>query len=414
MDEEKNNSQKKIAVAQLGARMHYAVPIILNNNSLLSELYTDFYDRFGWFKKISKIRLFPGNIAKLLKKAAGRRIEDIPARNIKSDNLLGIHYKLKFMKSERSNGAYGMTLAALSSLFASRTANKIAWNNCMGVYAFNTAALEIFEAAKYNNSICILEQTMAPFIVAQNLECQEAMRFPELSIAPRDADAFSVLNDRERREWELADYIIAPSNFVKSSLIDNGVDKSKIFVIPYGVTQNSGASLSTKRESKKGNRLLFVGEVGLRKGVQYIFESYHQLLSMGFIIQMVGAIKVSRIFIEKYKQIEFLGVLPRSEMSSVYDQADILVLPSVCEGSATVIYEALSRGLKVVCSYNSGPPNVSNVYVMKDISSKDLIDSILIASKSDFHIDHGEMEYVSLKGYEGRIMEFFKKNLEVN
>ncbi|MBM4147417.1 MAG: glycosyltransferase, partial [Lentisphaerae bacterium] len=34
--------------------------------------------------------------------------------------------------------------------------------------------------------------------------------------------------------------------------------------------------------------------------------------------------------------------------------ADIFLLPSVCEGSATVVYEALGAGLPVVCTPNTG------------------------------------------------------------
>src|SRR5690606_41274150 len=40
--------------------------------------------------------------------------------------------------------------------------------------------------------------------------------------------------------------------------------------------------------------------------------------------------------------------------SSVLDWADIFFLPSICEGSATVIYEARAAGLPVVTTPNAG------------------------------------------------------------
>ena len=41
-------------------------------------------------------------------------------------------------------------------------------------------------------------------------------------------------------------------------------------------------------------------------------------------------------------------------MSEHYSWADVFLLPSLCEGSATVIYEALAHGLPVICTPNTG------------------------------------------------------------
>ncbi len=46
--------------------------------------------------------------------------------------------------------------------------------------------------------------------------------------------------------------------------------------------------------------------------------------------------------------------MARSEIMRMYDWADVFVMPSICEGSATVTYEALACGLPVVTTSNSG------------------------------------------------------------
>jgi glycosyltransferase involved in cell wall biosynthesis len=51
---------------------------------------------------------------------------------------------------------------------------------------------------------------------------------------------------------------------------------------------------------------------------------------------------------------ELLGAVPRSEIFNHYTWADVFLLPSICEGSATVIYEALAAGLPVICTANAG------------------------------------------------------------
>jgi glycosyltransferase involved in cell wall biosynthesis len=48
------------------------------------------------------------------------------------------------------------------------------------------------------------------------------------------------------------------------------------------------------------------------------------------------------------------GIIPRPEMRAQYEWADVFLLPSLCEGSATVTYEALFRGRPVICTPQTG------------------------------------------------------------
>jgi glycosyltransferase involved in cell wall biosynthesis len=54
------------------------------------------------------------------------------------------------------------------------------------------------------------------------------------------------------------------------------------------------------------------------------------------------------------KHVELRGIVPRAEMAAEYEWADVFLLPSICEGSATAVYEALAAGLPVVCTENAG------------------------------------------------------------
>ena len=70
---------------------------------------------------------------------------------------------------------------------------------------------------------------------------------------------------------------------------------------------------------------------------------------------MVGSIGVSpKAETELRKNIELTGPVPRSEIFRHYTWADVFLLPSICEGSATVTYEAVSAGLPVICTRNAG------------------------------------------------------------
>ena len=50
-----NNSKKKIIVLQLGARMHYAVPALLDQNKNLISFYTDIHSSHFIFELINFI-----------------------------------------------------------------------------------------------------------------------------------------------------------------------------------------------------------------------------------------------------------------------------------------------------------------------------------------------------------------------
>ena len=51
---------------------------------------------------------------------------------------------------------------------------------------------------------------------------------------------------------------------------------------------------------------------------------------------------------------ELAGPVPRSVVAEHYAWADVFLLPSVCEGSATATYEAIASGIPVICTPNAG------------------------------------------------------------
>jgi glycosyltransferase involved in cell wall biosynthesis len=53
--------------------------------------------------------------------------------------------------------------------------------------------------------------------------------------------------------------------------------------------------------------------------------------------------------------ITFLPSVPRHEIASIYDRHDIFLFPSLHDSGGTVVLEALSRGLPVICADSGGP-----------------------------------------------------------
>ena len=110
---------------------------------------------------------------------------------------------------------------------------------------------------------------------------------------------------------------------------------------------------SSKSLKTNLSRVLTVGQVGIRKGSPIVWEVAKMFPDLTF--EMVGPIDLpDNVLKNKPTNVVLHGVVPRDQIADFYDTCDVFLLPSLCEGSATVIYEALSYGLPILCSYNSG------------------------------------------------------------
>jgi len=173
----------------------------------------------------------------------------------------------------------------------------------------------------------------------------------------RNAKRF--LQGRERAEWQLADLIVCGSEFVRRGVVDCGGAIQKCVVVPYGVDTNFYQAARSQRAGPL--RVLCVGEAGLRKGISYAAETA-RLLGDAAEIKWIGRISLlpnARRIVEPY--VKLTGPTPRNMMAAEFQWADVLFLPSVCEGSATVTYEALMSGLPVITTPNAGSVVIDGV-----------------------------------------------------
>jgi glycosyltransferase involved in cell wall biosynthesis len=97
-----------------------------------------------------------------------------------------------------------------------------------------------------------------------------------------------------------------------------------------------------------------VGTVGLRKGAPYVLEAAKTMRGRAE-FRVIGSVKVQNALRrELMASLDLRDRVPRSEMPNHFAWADVFLLPSLCEGSATVTYEAMGAGLPVVCTSNTG------------------------------------------------------------
>jgi glycosyltransferase involved in cell wall biosynthesis len=155
------------------------------------------------------------------------------------------------------------------------------------------------------------------------------------------------------RELEDADYVVVPSDFAEKSFIDKGFPKEKIIKIPFGVDLEKFSSQKNKKDDLF--RVIFVGQVNLRKGVQYLLKAWQELNLKNAELLIVGRIMPdAEELVKKYQDNQSIKFIGFTDLKKYYASSDIFVFPSIEEGSALVNYEAMACGLPVITTYNSG------------------------------------------------------------
>jgi glycosyltransferase involved in cell wall biosynthesis len=154
-------------------------------------------------------------------------------------------------------------------------------------------------------------------------------------------------------ECHAADWVFAPSEYVRTTLIEIGVEPSRIILLPYGV--NTGQFFPEPKTSQGPFRVLFMGQVTQRKGIRYLLEAYRRLNLPNSELIIMGSTAGSGTALGRYSDIfTHVSGVPYSELAQHYQRADIFVFPSLHEGSALVTYEAMACGLPVITTPNSG------------------------------------------------------------
>jgi glycosyltransferase involved in cell wall biosynthesis len=340
-----------VAVAQLGSRMHYAVPLALYRGGILGRFYTDSYVTGRTVRSLLETahRLRP---LRPLVRLRDRSVADLPRRVVTAFHGLGIRYYLRLRRASHPAAATAVHLWA-GRVFC-RKVIRSGLRSADAVYGFASASKELFEFAKGGGTKCILDQ-MAIMELYYHLWEEEAARWRGWEEPPTLGEANWAFFRREDEERELADLILCPSDFVVRFVASKGGAAEKCRVVPYGVNLSGFRCERSPYVGGRPLRILFVGRVSLMKGLPYLLEAVKRLKSRNIEVRLVGEIALAENAIAPYRRLcRFLGPVARSEVLRHYAWADILVLPTLCEGLALVQLEAMAAGVPVIATPNAG------------------------------------------------------------
>lgn len=336
-------------VAQEGSRQSYAVPTAFHRLGMLRLLYADIWCRHGR----SLLKKGPKGFRAL----AGRFNAEIPPDHVVSFSPTAMLFKTiqHFRHGRQSPAELGDAYCRFGRWFALRVRNHLKTIELDPqrdkFFGFDTNSLEALELLKERGVFTVLDQ-VDPSKLHEDLVIEETQRWPGWQKLPgRMPQGYW---DRRQAEWQAANLVLVNSEWSQQAIIRQGVPKEKIIVVPLAIDL-AHDKLPLPIDPQGNLKVLWLGNVVLGKGIQYLVEATRVLNNPKIEILLAGPMGISPEIVQSFPaNIRILGRVTRDKLSEIYQQAHVFVLPTISDGFAVTQLEAMAHGLPVVTTPNCG------------------------------------------------------------
>ena len=204
----------------------------------------------------------------------------------------------------------------------------------------------------------------------------------------------------EREGLSRADQVIAVSNFTKQKVSDlYKVPSSNIAVVHNGLMPDTDSCpiLVKRLEQLKtaGHKIvLFVGRITIQKGPDYFVKAAAKVLPRvpNALFVMAGSGDMQTRMMHESAELGlgehffFPGFVRGKELHTLYDVADVYVMPSVAEPFGIVALEALAHNTPTIVSKQSGAAEVLTHTLKVDFWDVDDLAAKIILTLTDEHL----------------------------
>ncbi len=222
------------------------------------------------------------------------------------------------------------------------------------VVGWSSYALHTLRRARELGAKTVLEHGSSHIVYQDEILRQEYQR---LGVKSLDL-AHPKIIAKELMEYQEADFIAIPSQFVKETFLNQGVPEAKLLHVPYGVNLSNFYPVP---KTDKVFRVIHCGNLSLRKGVHYLLQAFAELKLPMAELWLIGSVTEEiRPFLKKYAapSIILQGTFPEAELHKQFSQGSVFCLASIEEGLAMVQTMAMACGLPVVITTNTGGADI--------------------------------------------------------
>ena len=225
------------------------------------------------------------------------------------------------------------------------------------IYAYEFTALEAFAAADRLDAAKVLDFPSLNSRQFQRLQREQKAAYPELA-DPNDAYFDALFERRQARrdaEMNAADVIVTNSTVTRASHIAGGADPARTFAVPYGAPPPL-AQVPRRNGTDRPLRAIWAGTFSIRKGAHLLVDAWRALgAGSEASLDVYGAVTVpDRLWKPAPQGMVFHGSVVRQTLFAAFDEADVLVFPTLSDGFGMVVTEAFSRGVPVITTDQAG------------------------------------------------------------
>jgi glycosyltransferase involved in cell wall biosynthesis len=373
------NLSEKVMMFQVGAREHYAVARAFHELGVLDWLVTDFW-------------LPPGKLASAAPLSMrGRWHEALREARIKAFNRQCLLFESRSRLTDQKGWAQMMDRNRWFQGRAVKWLEKqlpLNGQHPPVIASYSYAASRLFFAGKRLGCRTIMFQ-IDPGPAEEDILLGIERKHPELIkmrvVAPREYWSDWKL------QCELADIIVVNSEWSRRCLIDADVVATKIRILPLAFEKEAGPDSGQPKDypgqfsAERPLKVLFLGQVNLRKGMGEIFQALRTLRQAPLEIWFAGPEQL--IVPEEFRRdprIKWLGMVPRMRVDEFYREADVFLFPTHSDGFGLTQLEAQDRRLPIIASRFCGSVvrHGVNGLVISEVSGRE------IARALDWCISH--------------------------
>jgi glycosyltransferase involved in cell wall biosynthesis len=347
----------KVTLVHRGARDGFQVARALQNAGLLDTVVTDLYwpaDR-SWAQGIE--RLTPHRLTSTLRH---RYAEGLSSASVAQMWGAGLS-SLAISRAGWLPYSYESFAVRWCDRVLGRRAGRIATRKRTALLSYSYYAHSAFSNYQGDQARILFQLHPHPLSVRAILE-HERLLHPDCA-SSLEKEWELALPERDFRrlvdEVKCADYWLTASQFTKQTLVDAGAPPERIAVIPYGIDRPRFVTRSAPVAKDRPLQLLFVGTLGQRKGIKYLLQAIDLLPKGSVELTACGRpVDDLAIFQHSRARVSLRPSVSASGLLEAYRAADVFVFPSLAEGFAHVLLEAMAHGLPIISTTRTAAPEL--------------------------------------------------------